>query len=195
MAATVIRSRSQRKKLRTGPIKEIEKYIDRFTTTFCTQYEISHWQDEVAAECYAKWGLATQNQNVSKNGKTIAEQMSIPAYAKRVIYNAAIQWEQRWRKENHHSQTDGVEQVTQSSGSNGARHQPHHQPKFEFADLDLSQLSDIECLILELHYGFGRGEGDEVSITQIARRLSRSETWVRQRHTWALKVLQQSFSK
>ena len=177
MAATVIRSRSQRKKLRTGPIKEIEKYIDTFTVSFCRQYEISHWQDEVAAECFAKWGLALNRHT---------EKMKIPAYAKRVIYNAAIQWEQRWRKENHHPQSDACTEPTYSFSPTS---------KFNFADLDLSELSDIECLILELHYGFGRGEGNEVSIVQIARRLSHSETWVRKRHTRALKVLQQTLSK
>ena len=177
MAATVIRSRSQRKKLRTGPIKEIAKYIDTFTVKFCRQYEISHWQDEVAAECYAKWGLALNRH---------PERMTIPAYAKRVIYNAAIQWEQRWRKENHHcNDLQAAESLNPVSPAS----------TFTFADLDLSQLSDIECLILELHYGFGRGEGDEVSIVQIARRLRRSETWVRKRHTRALKVLQQILSK
>lgn len=178
--AQVQLSKSQKNKLKTGPIKNIKRYIGTFTAKFCGQYGISHWQEDVASECFFKWWKATQSQNIAKNGKTIAEQMESPQYAKRVIYNAAIQWELRYRKENH------LDELNEFSTA---------APPAPDFDLDLRGLNDVECLILEFHYGFGRGLDNAMSLPQIARKLKRSETWVRQRHAHALKVVEASLMK
>jgi hypothetical protein len=171
-------TKSDKAKLKTGPIRDVEKYIDVFTTRFCAQYGISHWQEDVAAECSFHYYRALQNQKVpkrSKTGKTIAQQMQIPSYAKRAIFNAALLWEQRYRDENHSDELH--DRFTAP---------PTALPGF---NIDLSGLNDVESLILELHYGFGRGEGDEVSLPQIARQLGHSEGWVYDRHTRALRLL------
>jgi hypothetical protein len=177
-------NKRQRKNLRTGPILNVEKYIRTFTTKFCTQYGIPHWQEDVASECHYKWWKATENQNIAKNGRTIAENMQDPPYAKRVIYNAAIQWEKRYRKENHMDELDGDKHLESYATT-------IPDPAF---DLDLTGLNDVECLIVEFHYGFGRGADSEMSLSQIARKLKRSETWVRHRHANALTILKGNIS-
>jgi DNA-directed RNA polymerase specialized sigma subunit len=169
MAATAVApklSDSEKAKLKTGPIRDIKKYIDVFTTKFCSQYGISHWQEDVAAECHFHWWRAQQNH---------AEKMTSPQYEKRVIFNAALLWEQRYRSENHSDELD--ERFTTPA---------NELPTF---NVDLSGLNDVERLILELRYGFGRAEGTEFSLPQIARQLGHSESWVYTRHDRALRIL------
>jgi len=161
-------TKAQKNRLKTGPIKNIQKYIDTFTTNFCRQYGISHWQEDVKSECMLKWWKATEAH---------PEKMESPQYAKRVIYNTAIQWEVRYRKENHMVDLDGLDLA------------PTEEPSSQIPDIDLSGLNDVECLILEFHYGFGRGADNCMSLTQIAHKLKRSETWVRLRHTNALNTI------
>jgi DNA-directed RNA polymerase specialized sigma24 family protein len=165
-------NKRQKKNLRTGPIRDIENYIRTFTTKFCNQYGIPHWQEDVASECLYKWWKATESH---------PEKMTIPAYAKRCIYNAAIQWEKRYRKENHMDELDNLETYSTTLPD----------PAF---DLDLTGLNDVECLIVEFHYGFGRGAESEMSLSQIAHKLKRSETWVRSRHASALNILKGNIS-
>lgn len=172
-------TKTQKKKLETGPIREIQGYINTFTTHFCRQYGFLHWQEDVASECMMKWWKATEIH---------PEKMESPQYAKRVIYNAAIQWEKKHRAENHHSELvnegDGQDVFTSVTMTAAT-------PVPEFS-LDLGGLSDVESLILEFHYGFGRGEEGSMSLLQIARKMGRSETWVRQRHAKALKIVEAS---
>jgi hypothetical protein len=180
MAATatapVKLSKSAKAKLKTGPIKDIKKYIDVFTSRFCSQYGIPHWQEDVAAECYFHWWRATQNQSVTKDSRTVAQKMrEEPQYEKRVIFNAALMWEQRYRSENHSDEIDERTPV-----------QANELPAF---NVDLTGLNDVEKLILELRYGFGRSEGTDFSLPQIARQLGHSEGWVYDRHTRALRIL------
>jgi DNA-directed RNA polymerase specialized sigma24 family protein len=180
VAPTKLRlTETEKEKLKTGPIEDIKKYIDVFTVHFCRQYEIEHWQEDVAAECYLWWWRATQNQKPSKNGLTIAENMNNPQYAKRVIYARAIEWEKRYRKENHTHELDSL-------------HEAAAKPTPLQFGLDLSGLNDVEKLILELRYGFGRGEDGGMPITQIARELKHSKDWVYERHNKALKILKAS---
>jgi RNA polymerase sigma factor (sigma-70 family) len=173
-------TKADKKRLRTGPILDVQKFVNVFVTRFCGQYSLTSWLEEIETECLVKYYTAL---------KTHPDKMEIPWYVKRVIINAALHWKDRAV---NHDKKDST--CIPLEDFHHPEIMKHEEPEPFLQNLHC--LNDVERLILELRYGFGRGsEEEELSLSEISRRIGHSETWVRDRHARALKKIEVFLTK
>lgn len=162
-------------------VRDIDKYIAGMVHRLIRSYQIDDFKIEGQGSDYIADMMQEAHLAVLSATRRHPKECKDAPYLKRVITNALIKDEQRQRTRrlNTANLLDEPDFVMQAP-PNGIGH-------FE-ASMSLetlikkANLSDSESLVLELKYGFGRGEDiGECNVAKTASLCGRSEGWVRAR--------------
>jgi RNA polymerase sigma factor (sigma-70 family) len=166
-------------------ILDLNNFIGGMVAKLIRSYEINDFLLEGRGSDYREDMIQTAWLAVLNARAKHPTKCNIPAYLKVVIVNALIKSEQSGRQRRMNTQNTIDEPLP-----------PTIIAPESFANMEAKQdverlvakasLSDSELLVIELHYGFGRGEDiGECTIARTAQLAGRSETWVRARLTAA----------
>lgn len=167
-------------------ITNVEKFVAGMVHRLIGQYEIDDFltigsRGGMVSD-YIQDMVQTAHLAVLSAQKRYPKQCKDAPYLKAVIVNSLLKDEQRGRNRrlNTSNIVDEPEFHTIIAPPNGIG---HFEAAMDIETLiEKADLSDSERLVLELKYGFGRGEDiGECSVSKTAQLCGRSEHWVKDR--------------
>ena len=183
------------------PIQDVDKFIGSMVSRLIRSYEMDDFVLEGSGSDYRQDMMQTARLAVHAAQRRHPNKAKNPQYLKVVINNALFKFEQAGRTrrlntsnlldeplsphdDSHH--IDNIVSLPEIEPYAAMEAQQDVQSLIEKADL-----SDSESLVVEMTYGFGRGEDlGECSVVRIAQLIGRSENYVRARLTAAMVKLQ-----